>query len=138
MALLKKLKRRRGAALVEAAVVTPLVILLVFGVIEYGWMLLKSQDISNAARSGARAGVRFGATAGTVNTAVKTAMTNAGLQGSGYVVAITPNDTPTLSAGQSLTVQVTVPYSNIAAINIALIPTPTNLRASVVMAREGP
>ena len=38
---------------------TPLIILLVFGVIEYGWMLLKSQDISNAARSGARAGVYY-------------------------------------------------------------------------------
>jgi Flp pilus assembly protein TadG len=141
MALLKKLmknKGRRGAALVESAIVMPLVILLVFGVIEYGWMFLKSQEICNAARGGARAGIRFGANAGTVTSAVTTAMTNAGMSGSGYTVTLTPSDPTTLSPGQSLTVQVSVPYANIGAINIALIPTPTNLRASVVMAREGP
>jgi Flp pilus assembly protein TadG len=132
------MKARRGAALVEAAVVTPLIILMLFGVIEYGWMLLKSQDISNAARSGARAGIRFGANAGTVTSSITTAMNNAGLGSSGYTVTMTPNDPGTLAAGQSLTVQVTVPYGNIAAINIALIPTPTNLSASVVMAKEGP
>jgi Flp pilus assembly protein TadG len=140
MALLsrKKRTRRRGAAIIEAAVVMPLVILLVFGVIEYGWMLLRCQDISNAARAGARAGVRFGASAATATDAVTTAMTNSGLQGSGYVVTLTPSDPTTLSPGQPLTVQISVPYSNIAAINIALIPTPANIRASVVMAREGP
>jgi Flp pilus assembly protein TadG len=138
MALSKMKGKRRGVALVEGAVVLLLMCLLTFGVVEYGWMLLKSQDISNAARAGARAGVRYGATASTVTTAVTNAMTSAGLQTSGYTVTLTPSDPTTLSPGQSLTVQVIVPYSNIAAINIALIPTPTNLRSTVVMAREGP
>jgi Flp pilus assembly protein TadG len=142
MEALKKLRlgrgRRRGAALVESAIVMPLVILMVFGVIEYGWMFLKSQQISNACRTGARAGARYGATAGTVTSAVSTSMTNDGFTSGQYSVTLTPSDPTSLSPGQSLTVQITVPYSNIAAINIALIPTPTNLRASVVMAREGP
>src|SRR3954471_5706122 len=94
MALMNMFKgqKRRGGAAVESAIVMPIIVLLVFGVVEYGWMMLKSQDLSNAARSGARAGVRYGANATTVNNAISTAMTNAGLAGSGYVATLTPVD----------------------------------------------
>jgi Flp pilus assembly protein TadG len=140
MAKLRTIKNagRRGAALVEAAIVTPLVMLLVMGCVEYGWMMLKAQDISNAARRGARAGALAWSTSSDINTAVSAAMTQAGLDSSGYVVTITPSDPTTLSSGANLTVRVSVPYANIGVINIALIPTPTNLRSTVVMAREGP
>jgi Flp pilus assembly protein TadG len=50
--------RRRtdsGAAAVEFALVAPLLILLVFGIISYGYMLSFRQAISQAAAEGARA-----------------------------------------------------------------------------------
>jgi hypothetical protein len=46
----------RGAALVEGAIITPLLLLLVFGVIEFGFLFKDSLTIANAARSGARVG----------------------------------------------------------------------------------
>lgn len=45
----------RGAAAVEFALVVPLLLLLVFGVISYGFMLTFRQAVSQAAAEGARA-----------------------------------------------------------------------------------
>jgi Flp pilus assembly protein TadG len=129
---------KRGAALIEMAVVAPLMFLLVLGVIEYGWMLLKCQQLSNAARVGARTGARYGASSADITAAVSSVMTTMGLSSSGYTLTTTPSDPASLGAGGLLTVQVSVNYANIDAIGIVLIPTPTTIRGRVVMAREGP
>ena len=55
-------KQRRGAATVEFAVVAPVFFLLVFGMIEYGRMVMVQQIIVNAAREGCRAAVLDGST----------------------------------------------------------------------------
>lgn len=46
--------RTRGAALVEATLVLPLLVLLVFGVVELGLLIDTATVTSNAARNGAR------------------------------------------------------------------------------------
>lgn len=120
------------------AIVAQLMILLVLGVIEYGWCLLKCQQLSNAARVGARAGARYGSTSTDITNAVSTAMTASGMASSGYTLTVTPANPGTLGAGQLLTVDITVPYANVDAVGIVLIPTPTTIRGRVVMAREGP
>jgi Flp pilus assembly protein TadG len=141
MAGLKRTSRsrgKRGAALLEMAIVAPVMLLLTLGIIEYGWLLLKSQQLSNAARVGARMGARYGASSANITSAVSTAMTTHGLSGSGYTLTTTPADPASLGAGGLLTVEVSVPYANIDALGISLIPTPTTIRGRVVMAREGP
>jgi Flp pilus assembly protein TadG len=129
---------KRGAALLEMAVVAPLMFLLVLGVIEYGWLLLKSQQLANAARVGARTGARYGASSADITASVSSVMTTMGLSGSGYTLTTTPADPASLGAGGLLTVQVSVTYANIDALGIVFIPTPTTIRGRVVMAREGP
>jgi Flp pilus assembly protein TadG len=47
----------KGASLVEFAVVLPLLILLVFGIMESGWLFAQQVEIRNAAREGARLAV---------------------------------------------------------------------------------
>ena len=49
----------RGAALVEFAIVLPLLLLLVFGIIEFGFLLYNKAMITNASREGAREGILF-------------------------------------------------------------------------------
>ncbi|HSJ27466.1 MAG TPA: TadE/TadG family type IV pilus assembly protein, partial [Acidimicrobiia bacterium] len=49
----------RGAALVEFAVLAPLLILLVLGIVEFGWLFGQYNDV----RHGAREGGRFAAVA---------------------------------------------------------------------------
>lgn len=48
----KRPSRRRGAAVVEAAVVLPVILLFLFGVIEYGRCLMTLHLAQNAAREG--------------------------------------------------------------------------------------
>ena len=52
----------RGASLVEAAIVVPLIILLGFGAIEFGFLFLDFLNVSGAAREGARVGSAVGNT----------------------------------------------------------------------------
>jgi TadE-like protein len=44
----------RGATLVEFALIAPLLILLLFGIIDFGWAFSQNVDIKNAAREGGR------------------------------------------------------------------------------------
>ena len=137
MAVVRSRKTPRGAAAVELAVVLPLLLLLLMGLMEYGWMFLKAQQISNAARQGARTGARADATAVQIDQAGADAMEVAGLGGSGYQLTVTPADPGSLNVGELLTVEVSVPYSNIG-FGVPLAPTPASLASMVTMAREGP
>ena len=49
--------RQRGAAVVEFAVVLPLLLTVLFGIIEYGWVFMVRQTLQTAAREGARLAV---------------------------------------------------------------------------------
>lgn len=48
---------QKGAATVELALVLPLLLMLVFGIIEFGLLLFNQQVITNASREGARFGI---------------------------------------------------------------------------------
>ena len=52
-----KWKGQRGAAAVEFAIILPILILLIFGAIEFGLLLYNQQVITNASREGARYGI---------------------------------------------------------------------------------
>jgi Flp pilus assembly protein TadG len=49
--------RERGAAIVEFAVVLPLLLTVLFGIIEYGWVFMVRQTLQTAAREGCRLAV---------------------------------------------------------------------------------
>lgn len=53
---------RRATAVVEMAVVSPLLLTLMFGIVEYGYRLMVHQTLVNAAREGARTAVLQGST----------------------------------------------------------------------------
>jgi len=55
----RKIKGQEGVAAIEFAIVLPLLILLVFGIIEFSVLLYDKAMITNASREGARAGIVF-------------------------------------------------------------------------------
>ena len=121
--------------MIEMALVLPVLILLVFGAIEYGWAFLKASQISNAARQGVRAAIPPDATTATVQAAVDAAMTQGGLTSSGYTTTITSLNA---TIGAAVTVKVVVPdYTKISLVG-GLVPRPTQLSAAASMAKEGP
>lgn len=52
----KRLSSERGAELIEFALTLPLLLLLVLGIIEFGFMFQEYEVVTNAAREGARIG----------------------------------------------------------------------------------
>lgn len=58
--LKRKAKSDRGASLIEAALVVPLLILLAFGAAEFGFVFLDFLNVSSASREGARVGSAVG------------------------------------------------------------------------------
>jgi len=53
----KLLKREDGSALVEFAVILPVLVFLLVGMMEFGLLLYNQQVITNASREGARYGI---------------------------------------------------------------------------------
>ncbi len=130
--------KSRGAAIIEMAIVLPLLLLLTLGLIEYGWMVIKQSQISDVTRYAARQAALPSATNGIVTANVATAMTSDNLNGSGYTVTTNPGNVAGVATGQPVSVTISVPYANIGLLNTPFIPVPTNLSASVTMAKEGP
>jgi Flp pilus assembly protein TadG len=120
-------RQRRGAALVEMAIVLPIFLLVSLGIIEFGRALMVANLITNSAREGARLAVLDGSTNAQVQQAVVSFLTaSLGMNSSDISVniAITPapgnpNPDNQCSAARSrdlITVTVQVPFSKVALI----------------------
>jgi Flp pilus assembly protein TadG len=55
--MIKKLRCQKGVAAIEFAIVLPLLMIIVFGIIEFGLLMYDKQVITNASREGARIGI---------------------------------------------------------------------------------
>ncbi len=69
----------RGAALVEAAITVPAILLISVGIFEFGRAYQTWQVLTNASREGARVAVLEGPTDGDVRSRVNSYLTNGGL-----------------------------------------------------------
>lgn len=127
-------KQRLGAAAVEFAVVAPVFFVMVFGMIEFGRMVMVQQILTNASREGARVAVLDGATASNVSTQVQTYLTGASV--SGATVTINPTDPSTAGYGAPVTVTVSVPFSQVSWLPTPIFITGKTLVSSAVMRRE--
>jgi Flp pilus assembly protein TadG len=131
-------RRRHALSVVEMALVLPMLVLVTFAVIEYAWMFLNQHQVTNAAREAARLASLPNATTSQVNSQISTLMTQYNLGSSGYTKTLTPSDVSTATRGQLVSVQISVPYSNIELTGFTLLPLPTNLNAKVSIEKEGP
>jgi Flp pilus assembly protein TadG len=127
-------KKRLAAAAVEFAVVAPVFLLLVFGMIEYGRMVMVYQVLTNASREGARASVLDGATTSSVNTTVTNYLTDAFI--SGATVTVSPNPPSGAQYGDPVTVTVSIPFSQVSWLPSPMYLGSRTLASTTVMRRE--
>src|SRR5688572_9227995 len=90
----RSFRKQRGAAAVEFAVVAPVFILLIFGMIEYGRMVMVQQMLTNASREGARRAVLEGASESDVQQVVKDYLTPANIPVTNQDITILVGDQP--------------------------------------------
>jgi Flp pilus assembly protein TadG len=111
---------RRGAAVVEFAVVSPLFLLLLSGVVEFGQTFRVQHSLSAAARRGCRAASMSGSTNAQVNSLVRSLCAKTvGASESNFLVAISVNgssgaDLSTAARADEIQVAVSIPYSKAA------------------------
>jgi len=104
---LKILNNQKGQALVEFALVFPILLLLVMGILQFGMMLNSYLSIENASREGARAGIVGSSDSEIRNTIISTSPS---LDPNKLTVTITPAEANRKS-GNTLTVKVTYNYN---------------------------
>ncbi len=142
-AMTKKLTRkthrivphRRGAATVEFAVVAPLLVLLLFGMIEFGRMIMVQQVLTNASREGARLAALDGSTTEGVKDTVVNYLENAALAVDRDRIVIEPAP-ESAAKGAPIRVTVSVPFDDVSWLSHAMYLKSVDLQASATMRRE--
>ncbi|RMD00360.1 pilus assembly protein [Clostridium autoethanogenum] len=105
--ILKNLNNEKGQALVEFAIILPILLLIVMGIVQFGMVINSYITIENASREGARAGI-IGSTDQEIQYLIVTTSPN--LDPKNLTVTITPSESSRRS-GDSLIVKVTYKYN---------------------------
>lgn len=124
--------RRHGrwaAAAVEMALVTPFLLLMLFGIIEYGWIFTVRQSLVTAAREGARTAALPGSQESDVAERLEQFLTPLGITTYSYTLT---SDSET----EVETVHVMVPYSDVTLLGEWFGSTEWNLGATCSMRKE--
>jgi len=114
------------------AVVLPLLLTILFGVIEFGWVYTVRQSLTNAAREGARTAALPGSTDADINARIAQY-----LQPLGLTSQVTINLTHATEEDPTETVHITVPYAAVTLIGSYFGSTDFNLGATCSMRKEG-
>lgn len=107
---------RYGASAVEFAFVGPVLLLIVFGIFEWGRCFMVQALLNEAAREGCRTGVVEGTTTAQIQSAATTYLTNMGISGDTASVLINGSSgtqAQNVAAFTEITVQVSVPFNSV-------------------------
>ena len=127
-----KLKDEKGQALVEFAIILPVLLLILLGIIEFGLMLNSYLTIQNASREGARLGI-VGGTTDEIKSNVVSVSPN--LNADDLSVTVSPDDADR-NSGDTLTVTVNYYYHTTVPIISNILNNIVTLKASTSMRIE--
>ncbi len=103
------IRSERGAELIEMAIVTPILLLLVMGIVDFGFLFQRFVVLTNAAVEGARVASMPGYTAADAQARVQAYATNGGVPGA-VTAVVTPVSMPGAGGGTWPGVEVTVTH----------------------------
>lgn len=126
----------QGSTAVEFALLFPLLVVLAFGIIDFGMMLWQQEVLVNATREGARQGILFGAGNGQpeIEATVVQAISGGGIDASGVNVKVTGVGT---GVGNPLVVTANLPFQFIVVDKLIPGINRNALTASITMMNEG-
>ena len=134
---------RRGNAVLDAALVLPILLSLTFGTVEYGYYFFVKHSLQGAAREGCRSAILQSSDNMDVITAIAASLKAAGLNASSvtldakYSLTLTPSNISCVAAQTSLTVQLDTTWGAIGVRPLGLIGPSKTVRGVTVMRKEG-
>ncbi len=131
---LMKEQCRKGAAVVEFAIVGPLMIMLTMGMMEVGRAVMVKQVMVNASREGARMAILPSASSQTVIAQVQSQLSAASINGT--TVTLSPPSLDNAPAGTPVTVAISVNASQVSWIPNPAFTLNRTITTSTTMRRE--
>lgn len=132
MMINKLFQDEKAQALVEMALVLPILIMLVFGIVEFGRIYSTQIIVANSAREGARHAA-LGSDDNTVVTVIKNYASI--LEAENMLITISPNESFRQS-GNSVTIHVEYPIQIYAPVISSIIGNPFNISSENIMRVE--
>lgn len=131
------LKRKTlGVALVEFALLLPILVALFLGTLEFGWAIYIQNVLSDAARQGARVASTDSVTVSDILSTVDTVVTNSKLSTASLSVDVNPANVSAQAKGTPITVTVSLPYTSVSILPTTLFLTSVTLQSEVTMNKE--
>jgi len=129
--------KRRGAAVVEFAVVAPLLFMLLLGTVEMGRFVMIGQLTESAASIGGREAAKTATeSSGDVTESVAGYLQNAGVPSDAVTVSVDPTSLYYLDAGDDITVTVQVSFAEVTWLPPFFLPADLQVQGTAVVARE--
>lgn len=125
--------QRRGAVLIEAALVMSLLLTLIFGLIEFGHFFYTEHNFTSAAQLGARLGILSTVSTSDAKAKIESELTALGYTSTEFTASVTYDSTTKL-----VTSTVEGNWGTVGVRPFGMIPTTTKVRGRVVMRKEGP
>jgi len=136
---IRKTKRRRGAAIVEFAVIAPVLVFLSLGMMEMGRGIMVKDNLTDAARVGCRTAIMPSATNTSVTSDINTSLTANNIAPSNVTVQILVDgvvkDVSAANTGSKISVMVSIPVSKLAWITPRFLPA-SAVESEVVVMRS--
>ena len=110
-------QRRRGAAMLELALVLPILLLLILGIIEMGRVMMLNQVTTNACREASRRAIIPGMTHVKVVSIVNSYLDAGGVSSTNRQVSVldsagNPTTVEQVQSHEAITIEVQVPYAD--------------------------
>jgi hypothetical protein len=129
-------KHRRGATLVEFAIVAPIFFVTVFAIVEFGRAIMVEQILTDAAREGARRAILEQYTPAEVQAEVADFLDSTSVPGAS--VSVSPEDFSRVGFGDPVTVGVAVPYGQVSWLPVARFLRGATVSSTSTMSAERP
>jgi Flp pilus assembly protein TadG len=128
-AMMRRARREDGAAAVEFGLILPVLVLILLGILDYGYAFMVKLTLTNAAREAARVGVTLPAdeSEAAAKAAAERYLTSAGITKATVDVVAPTDDTPEVAVTIDLD-----PFEPL----IGFVPPPAKMSASSIMRWE--
>jgi Flp pilus assembly protein TadG len=134
-------RERSGLAVVEFAIIAPILVFLVIGVLETARGLMVREVLSDAARRACRTGILPGTDNAAITNDVNSILADNNIKSTDATITIQVNgndaDARTAVVRDRISVRVTIPVSRIAWITPLFLPGSSIESETVVMMRQG-
>lgn len=126
------LRRSRGAEVLEMALMMPILIGLIFGMVEFGYFFYLKHNLQAAAREGARVGSTLNSNDSEAVSRASAFLSSANLSPGSFSISST-------TSGDTITVTVEATWGNVGILHLPLIPLPDSkvVKGVAVMRKEG-